>query len=120
MTLRDPSTWVAHGGALLMLVAIAPWRWDGALKLLPASQTVVISLIGVLLVVLNWLIGGSWAMAISQLAVPPPRRGLSPTIWLKLGTAAIGTIASRLGGLVALGAVTGIGGAIWAALRWLT
>jgi len=68
MDFADPSTWIAHGAVLALVIATLPWRlekgyfvWDGGLHLIPLALVLALA---------NWLAGSNWAVALSQLTVP--------------------------------------------------
>lgn len=121
MGLNDSSTWVAHGSAFLMLVAVAPWWWDKHLRWPSVGPSLVITGIGSALVFTNWLVGGAWAVALSHVGSGAPAsygvgwQGVRKSLMSQLTgvlTAAVGLGA----GFVALGGV----GAVWAIIKWLT
>ena len=67
MSTTDPSTWTAYGAAFVVWVALLPWWWDDGLHVAALPQLLVTALVAALVITLNWLIGGVWAVAISSL-----------------------------------------------------
>ncbi len=59
----DPSTWVSHGAILLLMAAIIPW------DLSHLSQNIFYWCMAIVIAVLNWLIGGTWSVALSSLTL---------------------------------------------------
>lgn len=121
MDLRDPSTWVAHGGALAVAGAVLPWWWDDGLQWPGLAQSLALAGIGVLLVAVNWVIGGHWALALSTVGSPVVVS--EPFALAAFGkfsgpTLAFTTIMGLLPLIVFLLATTGLAAAIWAGLKW--
>jgi hypothetical protein len=58
----DPTTWLVHGVALLVFIAI--------IRIRKASWGTRIGTIlaGLVIVLINWLVGGGWAVTASMLA----------------------------------------------------
>jgi hypothetical protein len=66
----DPSTWVAHAAILLTIIAVLPWQLKSGSLEVHAPSGWLVALV-VALGVLNWTRGATWAVALSQLTVPP-------------------------------------------------
>ncbi len=73
MSWRDPTTLVFVGLCLLDYIAILPWKEvDGRLEWTAEPRNVVaLVTMGILLLVLNWVAGGKWTIALSQLRLQP-------------------------------------------------
>lgn len=68
MSLRDPSTWISHLGAIALFLAIAPWTIRNGIRFPEHSAQIVGGfLMALTLTVANWLIGSQWAVALSRL-----------------------------------------------------
>lgn len=61
----DPSTLVSHGAALLLVLAIVPWNFSDL------RQFFTFLILAVLVTIVNWLIGGTWIVALSELTLEP-------------------------------------------------
>lgn len=69
MSSKDPSTWLSYGAVLIVWIAMLPWWWDDGLHVSGLAQLLATAVVAALLLVLNWVIGGMWAVAISSLGV---------------------------------------------------
>jgi hypothetical protein len=66
----DPSTWVAHLGAVGALIAMLPWRYGSTLEIAPSTNRWADVLLALGLLIVNWLAGSVWAVALWELAKP--------------------------------------------------
>jgi hypothetical protein len=71
MSHRDPTTWLAYGLVVLVVIAILPWqlkdgalRWDGGL-----ARALTLAGVALVVVVVNWLAGTLWVVMLSQLTL---------------------------------------------------
>lgn len=114
MSLSDSSTWVAHGGAIAAIVAALPWWWEGGLRWPDWASTLAIAGVTLLLILVNWLIGGAWAIAMSKLGTTMPTSGASSATLLTAVSALGGVISVSFGLLATIS-----GAAIVGTLSWL-
>lgn len=65
MSSYDPTTPISYGAGLLLIAAMVPWNFSNLLLffLLLAGS--------ILIVVVNWLTAGAWAVALSELIIEP-------------------------------------------------
>ncbi len=109
MDLGDASTWTSYAAALLVYAAMLPWHLDGG-RLVVAStwSLVVTAVVAALVLVVNWSIGGHWALAVSSLGRPtkllywPGLGGPSAEPTLTAGIGCIAVVATVLLVLVAV------------------
>jgi hypothetical protein len=67
----DQSIWVAYLAALLLFAAVLPWGLDhGHLRWSSGAALGAFIALAVALTVLNWLAGGTWVVALIELAMP--------------------------------------------------
>lgn len=118
MSLADSSTWVAHGGALAFLMAALPWwwhsglhwpRWEGG-KVGRWESSLMVSGIDVVLVIANWIVGGRWAIAVSELGTPLLRPSRDHASIKTLVKVAPTVVVSGAVGLVGLFSIVAAGG----------
>ncbi len=64
MSLRDPSAWVAYGAAVVLLLAVAPWRLEAGRIVVGGWPEVVLA---VVLLAVNWWAGSVWMVSLSRL-----------------------------------------------------
>jgi hypothetical protein len=70
MSSYDPTTPISYGAGLLLILAIVPWNFSNrVLFFLLLAGSIVI-------VVVNWLIAGGWAVSLSQLTIEPSKATL--------------------------------------------
>lgn len=62
----DPTTWLAHGGAVLFFAAIIPFS---SFSLLSIATALIITLV-------NWILGSNWVIAASELTCDPGKTRL--------------------------------------------
>ncbi|MGW3283932.1 hypothetical protein ACWDR3_04700 [Streptomyces sp. NPDC001002] len=76
MSRKDPSTWLSFGLALSAYIAILPWRiTHGSLELDGSvARLIVLVIVGLVALYVNWLIGGTWILMLSELANPEGSR----------------------------------------------
>lgn len=65
MSFSDPTTWLAHGSAILLFMAVIRMRAASWIRRLATSVAAG------LIVVVNWYIGGHWVVAASELSLNP-------------------------------------------------
>lgn len=63
MSLRDPTTYVAVGSAVLVLVAVIPFQHEDS------AVQAALAVVGVAIAFLNWRIGAVWITALSALTL---------------------------------------------------
>ena len=63
MDLDDPSALVSHGAAILFILAILPWDFSN-LRLF-----FICFILAIILTIVNWLVGGTWIVALSELTL---------------------------------------------------
>lgn len=79
MSPKDASALVAHGAAIALLLAVLPWWWENGLKWPGWGRSLIIATIGLVLIAMNWSIGGLWAMKLSELGTSiTPRDSVEP------------------------------------------
>jgi hypothetical protein len=86
MSWSDPTTWLFCGLALLNFAAILPWKlnrgdfvWDGG-----TARVVTLVALGLVLLFINWMVGGQWLVMLSQLTLdeaPAFSFGGSVPVW---------------------------------------
>ncbi|GAB3927166.1 hypothetical protein GCM10029976_022970 [Kribbella albertanoniae] len=64
MSLRDPSAWVAYGAAVVLLLAVLPWRVEAGRIVVGGWAQVVLA---VVLLAVNWWAGSVWMVSLSRL-----------------------------------------------------
>ncbi|WP_405057802.1 hypothetical protein OG474_34420 [Kribbella sp. NBC_01505] len=64
MSLRDPSAWVAYGGAVMLLLAVLPWHLEAGRIVLGGWGQAVLA---VVLLAVNWWAGSVWMISLSRL-----------------------------------------------------
>ncbi len=64
MSLRDPSAWVAYGAAVVLLLAVLPWRVEAGGIVVGGFAHVVLA---VVLLAVNWWAGSVWMVSLSRL-----------------------------------------------------
>jgi hypothetical protein len=80
MSWKDPTTLVSHLGALIIILAIVPFDFTGAILIRPYIGVAII------LMIINWIIGSNWAVALSQLSVERDRALVLKKLAGKMGT----------------------------------
>lgn len=64
----DPAGWLSYGSVLVVFIAILPWHLQhGSLKWSTGWLLLVQVIASMLLPLINWLIGGFWVIALSEL-----------------------------------------------------
>jgi hypothetical protein len=58
---KDPSAWLAHGAVILLFLAIIPFSYSGFFAFMGWT------LLGLLLMCINWVFGSIWAVTLSKL-----------------------------------------------------
>lgn len=75
MSLSDPTTYLSYGLAVLTILAILPWRVDNGLRWSGSWWTVLAyATMALILVVINWWIGGLWIITLSLMKDEPKVR----------------------------------------------
>ncbi|MFK4085902.1 hypothetical protein ACI2LF_17455 [Kribbella sp. NPDC020789] len=68
MSLRDPSAWVAYGAAVVLLLAVLPWRLEAGRIIVSGGWSgwgqVVLAIV---LLAVNWWASSVWMVALSRL-----------------------------------------------------
>jgi hypothetical protein len=64
MDWADPTTWLVHGAAILVFLAIVKWK-NANWKLRTITLTSAF-----LIIVVNWTVGSNWVIAASELTLP--------------------------------------------------
>lgn len=68
MSTADPTAWLSIGLALLTLLAILPWRIDHGLRWAEPKWLILANVaISLILVVINWWVGGLWIILLSRM-----------------------------------------------------
>jgi hypothetical protein len=119
MSPSDASTWVSHAGAVAAVIAVLPWWWNQGLRWPGVASSLVIASVAAVLVVVNWLVGGTWAIAVSGLgneaaaervdAAPPTPRlpsAVPVTAWSTAALTGSAAVAATFGSAGALGGLT--------------
>jgi hypothetical protein len=124
MSGEDPTTWLAYSLALLTFVAILPWRIDHGLRWAePRWVIVAYGVIGLILVAINWWVGGLWIINLSRMKDDPDVR---ESLRIEIGSSSgfsIPLMGDWYGALMvlvsAIIAIIGIGFAIVMPAWWL-
>jgi hypothetical protein len=67
MSWSDPTTLLSYGLALLIIVAILPWRYDNGVRWASPKMIIAYAAIALILVITNWFAGGLWIISVSRL-----------------------------------------------------
>jgi hypothetical protein len=68
ISLDDPSGWLSYGSVLVVFVAALPWHLqNGSLKWSAGWFLLIQILAAIVLPLANWLVGGFWVIALSEL-----------------------------------------------------
>jgi hypothetical protein len=84
MDLRDPTTLISCGLALLVFVACLPWtvtKQDLALEG-GTAHVIVFTVAAFAVVTINWSAASTWIVTLSQLGLPPALQWATEDVWV--------------------------------------
>jgi hypothetical protein len=72
MSVKDPTTWLSHGLAMVIIVAILPWRIDKGFRWLEPWWVILeYAAMALIFIAINWWIGGLWITMLSLMKDDP-------------------------------------------------
>ena len=78
MSAGDPSAWLTCALAIFSFVAMLPWRIDGGALVRDGSvwRLAILVALGAAMLLINWVVGGTWMIMLSQMAQPSDEHDL--------------------------------------------
>jgi hypothetical protein len=72
MSVKDPTTWLSYGLVMVIIAAILPWRIDKGFHWLEHWWVIIeYAAMALILVAINWWIGGLWIITLSRVKDDP-------------------------------------------------